>query len=77
MKVPNEIRQMYTDAYNMLVDVYKEEDDLNLGGEARMNFPGTMTDCNWTWRSNASCMAQELSDKLYNSMLAQNGDGNN
>lgn len=33
MKVPNEIRQMYTDAYNMLVDVYKEEDDLNLGGE--------------------------------------------
>ena len=27
------------------------QDYLNLGGEARMNFPGTMTDANWTWRA--------------------------
>ena len=27
------------------------QDYLDLGGEARMNFPGTMTDANWTWRA--------------------------
>ena len=26
------------------------QDYLNLGAEARMNFPGTMSDSNWTWR---------------------------
>lgn len=26
------------------------QDFLNLGQEGRMNFPGTMTDANWTWR---------------------------
>lgn len=29
MKVPTEIRQMWTDAYNLLVDVYKNEEALN------------------------------------------------
>lgn len=28
MKVPTEIRQMWTDAYNLLVDVYKDEEML-------------------------------------------------
>ena len=27
------------------------QDYLDLGAEARMNFPGTMTDANWTWRA--------------------------
>ncbi len=40
------------------------QDLLNLGGEARMNFPGTQTDANWTWRADASCMAPELAKKL-------------
>lgn len=41
------------------------QDLLNLGGEARMNFPGTQTDANWTWRAGAVCMAPELAEKLY------------
>lgn len=28
MKVPTEIRQMWTDAYNLLVDVYKDDEKL-------------------------------------------------
>jgi len=31
--------------------VIQMQDLLNLGGEARMNFPGTMTNANWTWRA--------------------------
>ena len=31
--------------------VIQMQDLLNLGGEARMNFPGTMTGANWTWRA--------------------------
>ncbi len=40
------------------------QDLLDLGGEARMNFPGTQTDANWTWRADASCMAPELAKRL-------------
>ena len=31
--------------------VIQMQDLLNLGGEARMNFPGTLTSANWTWRA--------------------------
>ena len=41
------------------------QDLLDLGGEARMNFPGTQTDANWTWRAGFACMAPELAEKLY------------
>jgi 4-alpha-glucanotransferase len=41
------------------------QDLLNLGGEARMNFPGTQTDANWTWRADASCMDPKLAERLY------------
>lgn len=34
MKVPNEIRQMWTDSYNLLVEVYKNEAALQQDGEA-------------------------------------------
>ena len=40
------------------------QDLLNLGGEARMNFPGTQTDANWTWRADASCMDPKLAERL-------------
>ena len=41
-------------------------DWLNLGGEARMNFPGTLSDCNWTWRAKDDIMSEDLSKKIYN-----------
>ena len=40
------------------------QDYLNLGAEARMNFPGT-TGCNWTWRMKPGALAPELSEKIY------------
>ena len=41
------------------------QDLLDLGGEARMNFPGTQTDANWTWRASGHCTDPELAEKLY------------
>ena len=41
------------------------QDLLNLGGEARMNFPGTQTDANWTWRANVDCMNPKLAERLH------------
>ena len=32
------------------VCIIQMQDYLELGGEARMNFPGTLSDANWTWR---------------------------
>ena len=40
------------------------QDYLDLGAEARMNFPGTMTDCNWTWRAKDGIMTAELASKI-------------
>ena len=40
------------------------QDYLNLGGEARMNFPGTMTNANWTWRMAPGSCAPELARKI-------------
>ncbi len=41
------------------------QDLLNLGAEARMNFPGTMTDANWTWRAYNGYTENDLSKKLF------------
>ena len=41
------------------------QDYLNLGGEARMNFPGSMTDCNWTWRVQEGLCTDQLADKIF------------
>ena len=41
------------------------QDLMDLDGDARMNFPGTQTDANWTWRSDESCMDAKLAEKLY------------
>lgn len=41
------------------------QDYLELGGEARMNFPGTMTDCNWTWRVGYDIINRNLAQRIY------------
>ena len=46
------------------VCVVQMQDYLNLGGEARMNFPGTMTDCNWTWRCKDGVFTAELAQRI-------------
>ena len=44
--------------------VVQMQDYLNLGEEARMNFPGTMTNCNWTWRALDGVFTAELAEKI-------------
>ena len=39
------------------------QDYLDLGGDARMNFPGTMGS-NWTWRAEQGCMTSDLAKKI-------------
>ena len=46
------------------VCIVQLQDYLNLGGEARMNFPGTMTGNNWTWRATAGSMSNCLAQKI-------------
>ena len=41
-------------------------DYLNLGGEARMNFPGTLSDCNWTWRAKDGIINKALAKRILN-----------
>jgi len=40
------------------------QDFLDLGAEGRMNFPGTMTDCNWTWRAKDGVITDELAQRI-------------
>ena len=40
------------------------QDYLGLGGEARMNFPGTLTSANWTWRAAEGFDSDVLAQKL-------------
>ena len=44
--------------------VVQMQDFLNLGGEARMNFPGTMTDANWTWRAGYDVTNRDLCARI-------------
>ena len=41
------------------------QDYLELGGEARMNFPGTQSEHNWTWRATKGFATAELSKRIY------------
>ena len=41
------------------------QDLLNLGADARMNFPGTQTSANWTWRAGMEALDPKLAEKLY------------
>ena len=40
------------------------QDYLTLGGEARMNFPGTTTNANWTWRAEAGFANDQLAKRI-------------
>ncbi len=40
------------------------QDCLGLGEEGRMNFPGTMTDANWTWRAKDGAVCDELAERI-------------
>ena len=42
------------------------QDVLDLGAEGRMNFPGTLSDSNWTWRAKDDIMTSDLAGKLRN-----------
>lgn len=44
--------------------IIQMQDFLDLGGEARMNFPGTLTDLNWTWRAKDGIMSQHLAERI-------------
>ncbi len=45
--------------------VISMQDLLDLGGEARMNFPGTTTGSNWTWRACSGFTGNGLAQRLY------------
>ena len=40
------------------------QDFLDLGAEARMNFPGTTGDTNWTWRAEKTMITPALATKI-------------
>ena len=41
------------------------QDYLDLGAEARMNFPGTQTNANWTWRAKQGVITDALAEKIH------------
>ena len=44
--------------------VVQLQDYLDLGGEARMNFPGTQSDANWTWRLTEGHLTDALAERI-------------
>ena len=44
--------------------VIQLQDYLNLDGKARMNFPGTLSDSNWTWRAKDGIITKDLAKKI-------------
>ncbi len=40
------------------------QDFLELGANSRMNFPGTLTDCNWTWRAKHGIISADLAQRI-------------
>ena len=44
--------------------VAQMQDYLELGGEARMNFPGTLSGANWTWRATEGFDSDQLARKI-------------
>ena len=41
------------------------QDYLDMGAEARMNFPGTLSDSNWTWRVKDGIINRKLAKRIY------------
>ena len=44
--------------------IIQMQDYLNLDGKARMNFPGTLSDSNWTWRAKDGIINENLAKKI-------------
>ena len=44
--------------------VIQMQDYLELDGSARMNFPGTLSDRNWTWRALPGSLTPQLADRI-------------
>ena len=44
--------------------IIQMQDLLDLGGEARMNFPGTLSDSNWTWRVKDGIIEKSLANRV-------------
>ena len=44
--------------------IIQMQDYLNLDGTARMNFPGTLSDSNWTWRVKDGIINKDLAKKI-------------
>jgi len=44
--------------------IVQMQDLLDLGGEARMNLPGSLSDANWTWRAEKQHFTPELAARL-------------
>ena len=44
--------------------IIQMQDYLTLGGESRMNFPGTMTNANWTWRAEEGFASEDLAKRI-------------
>ena len=58
------IRTAYASVSDLCV--IQMQDLLNLGAQARMNFPGTLSDANWTWRADDAFMSEDLAKKILN-----------
>ena len=58
------VRTAYASVSDMCV--IQMQDLLDLGAEARMNFPGTLSDANWTWRASDDFMSEDLAKKILN-----------
>ena len=44
--------------------IIQMQDYLNLGASARMNFPGTLSISNWTWRAKDGMISKDLAKKI-------------
>ena len=40
------------------------QDYLDIGAEGRMNFPGKLSDANWTWRAKEGFLTEALGKKI-------------
>ncbi len=40
------------------------QDFLSFGAESRMNFPGTLSDCNWTWRAKCAKIYGTMANRI-------------
>ena len=45
--------------------VIQMQDYLELDGSARMNFPGTLSGNNWTWRAKNGFITKSLTERIY------------